>query len=437
MDLTKQKKSVVFIIALAVFIGMLFVPTGESYAASADSGQKTAAPKKVKGLKAVRKGYNKIKLDWKTSKKADGYYVYRMRAGYTKRLVKVIKNRKHSYYTDEVKPGVTYRYSVEAFDKVKIKIDVPVEDTAETEEAAAAEAGAAKKEENTAENQALKASLDDQDKMAASEKKAEQKKTASPKAKKKTKTRTETLTLVGKAASVKGKTYIDVPVKFRATTASNGIKLSWKKVKYASGYKVYRYIADKGRYVCVKNLKGASNTTYVNKSVKIKKKFAYKVKATKKINGKTYTSKSTDHEIGKTVKTRSSYYDPDTSLEFLRKASTRLGCAYVGGAAGPRAFDCSGLVYWALKHTGNNYVKPARSSCSGMYASTFYKYNIGTDTSKLRRGDIVLFGHGHSFHHAAIYDGNGYVVHAACPGQGVCRSPIRWLGHVGAIIRLP
>ena len=155
MDLTKQKKSVVFIIALAVLIGMLFVPTGESYAASADSGQKTAAPKKVKGLKAVRKSYNKIKLDWKTSKKADGYYVYRMRAGYTKRLVKVIKNRQHSYYTDEVKPGVTYRYSVEAFDKVKIKVDVPVEDAAETEEAAAVEAGAAKKEENTADSQTL------------------------------------------------------------------------------------------------------------------------------------------------------------------------------------------------------------------------------------------------------------------------------------------
>ena len=200
---------------------------------------------------------------------------------------------------------------------------------------------------------------------------------------------------------------------------------------------MYRYIPEKKKYKCIKTLKGASKTTFVNKSMKIKKKFSYKVKAIKKINGKTYSSKKTDSRTGKTVRSRSSYYDPDTSLDVLAKASTRIGCAYVAGCAGPRKFDCSGLVYWTLKNTKDNIVRPERSSCTGMYASTFYKYNIGTDTSKLRKGDIVLFGHKGHFHHTGIYAGNGKIVHAASPGRGVRKDPIRWLGHVGAIIRLP
>ena len=435
MDLVRKKRITILVIAFVVIIGMLIVPTTESFAA-ADSGTRVA-PKKVSGLTAVRKSYNKIKVNWKTDKKADGYYVYRQSAGHAKKLVKKIKNENRSEYTDTVTPGVTYRYTVKAFNKVKVtvekkvrvKVQVPVQDEP-----------AADTEGQTDSN--LKAAADENTTGAAENKEGDATAKAAPE-KTETKTVVKTVTKVktrivkGKKATVKGKTYIDVPVKFKAATASNGIKLSWKKIRYASGYKVYRYIPAKGKYVCVKTLKGASKTSYINKSTKIKKQFSYKVSAVKKIKGKTYASKTTASKMGKTVKTRSSYYDPDTSLDVLAKAATRIGCAYVGGAAGPRKFDCSGLVYWSLKNTKDNIVKPARSSCSGMYASTFYKYNIGTDTSKLRRGDIVLFGHGHSFHHTGIYAGNGMIVHAACPGKGVRRDPIRWFGHVGAIIRLP
>ena len=397
MDLIRQKKTAVLVIAFAVLVGMLFAPTCESFAATNGSGT-TVAPKKVTGLKAIRKSYNKIKINWKTNKSVDGYYVYKKSKGHSAKRIRVIRNKYHSEYTAKVVPGVSYSFSVKAFKKVKVETPAPVESG----------------DNSSADPSAGTKSV-----------------------KQKAKTVTKTKIVTGPKATVKGKTYIDVPKRFKASTASNGIKLSWKKVRYASGYKVYRYIPELKKYKCIKTIKGASNTKFINKSTKVKKKFSYKVRTIKKINGKTYSSKKTKSRTGKTVRSRSSYYDPDTSLDVLAKGKTRVGCAYVGGCAGPKKFDCSGLVYWTLKNTKDNVVKPERSSCSGMYASTFHRYNIGTDTSKLRRGDIVLFGHGHSFHHTGIYAGNGKLLHAACPGKGVRIDPIRWLGHIGAIIRLP
>ena len=48
MDLIRQKKTAVLVIAFAVLIGMLFAPTCESFAATNGSGT-TVAPKKVTG----------------------------------------------------------------------------------------------------------------------------------------------------------------------------------------------------------------------------------------------------------------------------------------------------------------------------------------------------------------------------------------------------
>ena len=56
--------------------------------------------------------------------------------------------------------------------------------------------------------------------------------------------------------------------------------------------------------------------------------------------------------------------------------------------------------------------------------------SIGTDLSKAQRGDILTFKNkstGKVCHHA-IYDGNGYCVHAANPKQGVIRSKVSAVG---------
>jgi len=41
-----------------------------------------------------------------------------------------------------------------------------------------------------------------------------------------------------------------------------------------------------------------------------------------------------------------------TGADFLRTAETKTGCSYLWGGTGPDAFDCSGLIQWALKQLG-------------------------------------------------------------------------------------
>ncbi|MCB5181630.1 C40 family peptidase [Streptomyces antimicrobicus] len=92
----------------------------------------------------------------------------------------------------------------------------------------------------------------------------------------------------------------------------------------------------------------------------------------------------------------------------LAAAKTKVGSAYVSGAEGPTAFDCSGLTQWAYKQAG---VSISRT--------TWTQANDGTriGRSQLQPGDLVLF-YG-DLHHVALYAGNGMVLHASNPRGGV------------------
>ena len=104
----------------------------------------------------------------------------------------------------------------------------------------------------------------------------------------------------------------------------------------------------------------------------------------------------------------------------LQAAESKIGSPYVYGAAGPNAFDCSGLVQWAFGQAG---VGVPRTSQAQVSAGT------PVAQSDLRPGDIVSFyGGGHS----AIYAGNGNVVHAATSGQPVAIAPLSSMPYAGA-----
>ena len=89
-------------------------------------------------------------------------------------------------------------------------------------------------------------------------------------------------------------------------------------------------------------------------------------------------------------------------------AMGKLGAPYRWGAAGPGAFDCSGLVYWSYRQTGTTL--PRSSSAQS---------RVGTPVSKgaLQPGDLVFFYRPVS--HVAIYIGGGRVVHASTAGKPV------------------
>jgi cell wall-associated NlpC family hydrolase len=89
-------------------------------------------------------------------------------------------------------------------------------------------------------------------------------------------------------------------------------------------------------------------------------------------------------------------------------ALAQLGKPYVFGAAGPSAFDCSGLTMAAWATAGVS----LPHAVSGQYAAT-----TRVDSSALIPGDLVFFYSG--LHHVGIYVGNGMFVHAANPTDGV------------------
>ena len=88
----------------------------------------------------------------------------------------------------------------------------------------------------------------------------------------------------------------------------------------------------------------------------------------------------------------------------VNKLEKRIGKTwYVFSGASPRGWDCSGLVYWTYQQLG--ITVPHSANKLGHLTK-------GVKDPKV--GDIVVFGYkgSKSYYHAAIYVGNGKVIHA-------------------------
>jgi len=94
-------------------------------------------------------------------------------------------------------------------------------------------------------------------------------------------------------------------------------------------------------------------------------------------------------------------------------AESRIGDPYVWGAAGPSAFDCSGLVMWAYAQ-------------AGVYLPHFsgaqYDDTMHIPMSDLQPGDLVFPAD--PGQHVAMYIGNGEVVQAPYTGADVQIIPL-------------
>ncbi|CUR60146.1 putative exported cysteine proteinase [metagenome] len=106
----------------------------------------------------------------------------------------------------------------------------------------------------------------------------------------------------------------------------------------------------------------------------------------------------------------------------VQYALAQVGDAYVYGAAGESAFDCSGLTMRAWAQAG---VSLPHSS-SAQYGSGPH-----IAASDLQPGDLVFYYSPIS--HVGMYIGNGMIVHAANPGTGVAVSGLYSMPYVGAV----
>ena len=98
----------------------------------------------------------------------------------------------------------------------------------------------------------------------------------------------------------------------------------------------------------------------------------------------------------------------------LRAAESRRGLPYVWGAAGPSAFDCSGLVQWSFAQAGVSMPRVAADQA---------RTGPAVPVSQLQPGDLLFYHTDPTdpgyISHVAIYLGNGWMIQAPQPGMDV------------------
>jgi cell wall-associated NlpC family hydrolase len=103
-------------------------------------------------------------------------------------------------------------------------------------------------------------------------------------------------------------------------------------------------------------------------------------------------------------------------------ALAQVGKAYVYGAAGPSAFDCSGLTMRAWAQAGVS-LPHSSSAQTGSGRSV--------SQSQLQPGDLVFYYSPVS--HVGMYIGNGQIVNAENPGVGVKITGVNSMPYAGAV----
>lgn len=109
------------------------------------------------------------------------------------------------------------------------------------------------------------------------------------------------------------------------------------------------------------------------------------------------------------------------AVEFAKK-QVLAGKPYVWGDEGPRAFDCSGLVYAAYKSVGLGWPVWDRLN-SGLY----YTYTKQIPLAQVQPGDLLFYSYKgtiSTIHHMSIYAGDGMMWEARSTKSGLRYSSI-------------
>lgn len=122
-------------------------------------------------------------------------------------------------------------------------------------------------------------------------------------------------------------------------------------------------------------------------------------------------SKEPGGSIGGLDAADSSNFPVGKASTFLSVVRAQIGKPYVWAAVGPDAFDCSGLVVYALRKAGLNVIRHT--------TWTFLAWNGATTVSSPVPGDLVCWTA-----HMGVYVGNGRMIHAPQPGQPVQEAPV-------------
>ena len=126
-------------------------------------------------------------------------------------------------------------------------------------------------------------------------------------------------------------------------------------------------------------------------------------------------------EIEEPVVVTPVYYDlsPNASgNDIVSIAYSLVGLPYIAGGVGPNGFDCSGFVQYVYSRVG---IGVSRSTSTQIYDGLPVRYEDA------QPGDILVWGYVDGEpSHTAIYVGNGQMIHATNPNDGVMLSDVNW-----------
>ncbi len=113
---------------------------------------------------------------------------------------------------------------------------------------------------------------------------------------------------------------------------------------------------------------------------------------------------------------RSDYVASGDMNGLVNLAYSLVGSPYVSGGASPAGFDCSGFVYYLYSQMG---ISISRGSSGQINDGVAVSYDAA------QPGDILSWGYVDGVPtHSALYVGNGKMIHATNPRQGVIVSDV-------------
>lgn len=160
---------------------------------------------------------------------------------------------------------------------------------------------------------------------------------------------------------------VKTPTSFKASkNKETSIRLTWKKVSDASGYRIYKYNSSDKKWEKIKTLK---DTEYTVKKLTAGTVYKFRVKAYKKVDGKTLWSEATS-----TLKTATKPATPkELKASSVSENAIKLAWSKVNGATGYRVYkyNTETKTWEKIKTTtAKNY------TVKGLQAGTTYKFRV-------------------------------------------------------------
>ena len=117
----------------------------------------------------------------------------------------------------------------------------------------------------------------------------------------------------------------------------------------------------------------------------------------------------TEH-LGQQAEAASTRTTPEQRVRAMKVALAQRGDPYRYGAAGPHAFDCSGLTTFSYGRVGRSIPRTTDQQKAGLR---------GIARRDKRRGDLIIFVNGGNAYHAGVYIGRNKIVHSSRSGTPV------------------